>query len=70
MAEGVNAEMIRALAEVNGIPIPEERLDLVLKQYQTYLELLSSLDAFMLSREAEPSVKFELPTGTPARDAR
>jgi len=71
MAQGinaaVNAAMVRALAEANGISIPDDRLDIVLKQYQTYLELLSQLDAFLLSREAEPSVKFELPTGGTAQ---
>jgi len=66
MAQGinaaVNAAMVRALAEANGISIPDDRLDIVLKQYQTYLALLSHIDTFLLSREAEPSVKFELPT--------
>lgn len=61
MAEGVNATLIRTLAESNGISIPDDRLELVLKQYQTYLTLLSHLDTFLLSREAEP--KFELPKG-------
>ncbi len=65
MAEGVNAainaEMIRTLAEANGLSIPDDRLEVVLEQYQTYLDLLNQLDAFLLSREAEPSVKFELP---------
>ena len=63
MADGVNTAIVRALAEANGISIPDDRLEIVLKQYQTYLELLSHLDTFVLSREAEPSVKFELPTG-------
>ena len=67
MAEGVNAAvnagMVRALAEANGISIPDDRLDIVLKQYQAYLDLLEQLDTFLLSREAEPAVKFELPTG-------
>ena len=65
MAEGVhaamNAEMIRTLAEANGLSIPDDRLEVVLEQYQTYLDHLNQLDAFLLSREAEPSVKFELP---------
>ena len=73
MAQGVNAAvnaaMVRALAEANGISIPDDRLDIVLEQYRTYLELLNHLDAFLLSREAEPAVKFELPRAgtTPGR---
>ena len=59
----VNAAMVRALAEANGISIPDDRLDIVLEQYRTYLELLSHLDTFLLAREAEPAVKFELPVG-------
>ena len=62
MAEGVNAALIRTLAEANGISIPDDRLDIVLEQYRTYLELLNDLDTFLLSREEEPSVKFELPS--------
>ena len=63
MAEGVNTAVIRALAEANGISIPEDRLEIVLKQYQIYLGILNQLDSFLLDREAEPAVKFELPTG-------
>ena len=63
MAEGVNTAVIRALAEANGISIPEDRLEIVLKQYQVYLGILNQLDSFLLDREAEPAVKFELPTG-------
>jgi hypothetical protein len=74
MAEGanaaVNAAMIRTLAEANGISIPDDRLDIVLKQYQTYLDLLNQLDTFLLSREAEPAGKSELPTGGAAPDRR
>ena len=74
MAEGVNAAvsaaMIRALAEANGISIPDDRLEVVRKQYQTYLDLLNHLDTFLLSREAEPSGKFELPTGGAAPGRR
>ncbi len=65
MAEGVNTAVIRALAEANGIAIPDDRLETVLKQYQTYLGILNQLDSFLLAREAEPSGKFELPTGGP-----
>ena len=70
MAEGVNTAVIRALAEANGISIPEDRLEIVLKQYQIYLGILNQLDSFLLDREAEPAVKFELPTGgtAPAPD--
>jgi hypothetical protein len=70
MAESVNEATIRALAEANGISIPENRLEIVLKQYKTYLELINQIDSFMLAREAEPAVKFELPTGGTAGSER
>ena len=57
----VDKALIRTLAEANGISIPEDRLEVVLKQYQTYLELLSQIGSFPLGREAEPAGKFELP---------
>jgi len=71
MAEGVNAAVIKALAEANGLSIPEDRLETVLKQYQTYLELLSHLDSFPLAREAEPGGKAELTrAGAPSTSRR
>ena len=62
MADGVDKTFIRALAEANGIAIPEDRLEIVLKQYETYLQLLNRLDSFLLDRGAEPSVTFALPS--------
>ena len=62
MADGVDKTFIQALAGANGIAIPEERLEIVLKQYQTYLELLNRLDSLPLDRGAEPSTTFALPT--------
>jgi Asp-tRNA(Asn)/Glu-tRNA(Gln) amidotransferase C subunit len=60
MAE-VDKALIKTLAEANGISIPEDRLEVVLKQYQTYLGLLNQLESFPLAQEAEPSLTFILP---------
>ena len=62
MADGVDKAFIQTLAEANGIAIPEERLEVVLKQYQTYLELWNRLDSLPLDMGAEPSATFALPT--------
>ena len=62
MADVVDKAFIQTLAEANGIAIPEERLEGVLKQYQTYLELLNRLDSLPLDMGAEPSATFALPT--------
>ena len=61
MADAVDTAFIKALAEANGLSIPESRLEIVRKQHQTYLELLARLDSFPLDRTAEPAVTFSLP---------
>ena len=58
----VDKATIKTLAEANGLSIPEDRLEIVLKQYQTYLDLLARLDSFPLEMTAEPSVTFALPS--------
>jgi hypothetical protein len=57
----VDKALIKTLAEANGISIPDDRLEVVLKQYQTYLGLLNQLESFPLQQEAEPSVTFRVP---------
>jgi len=57
----VDKALIKTLAEANGISIPDDRLEVVLQQYQTYLSILNQLEAFPLDREAEPSLTFGLP---------
>ena len=53
-------EFIRALAEANGLTIPEERLDLVLRQYENFLRSLNELNSLPLPLEAEPAFVFGL----------
>ncbi len=60
MQDGVNKELIRTLALANGLTIPDRRLEIVWRQYETYLRLLERLDSFPVSREAEPATVFSL----------
>ncbi len=60
MDNDITKEMLQSLAAANGINLPEARLDRVLKQYRSYLQLLARLDAFELKREAEPQTIFTL----------
>jgi len=60
MAE-VDKALIQTLAQASGISIPDDRLEVVLKQYRTYLGLLNQLESFTLKQEAEPSVTFRVP---------
>jgi hypothetical protein len=57
---GITKEVLRSLALVNGVDIPEERLEAVLKQYQSYLETLTQLDSLPLGRESEPEIIYSL----------
>ena len=56
----ITKDILKSLALANGVEIPEERLDAVLKQYQDYLKILSQLDSLPLAREAEPEIIYSL----------
>jgi hypothetical protein len=56
----VTKEMLKALAAANGVDIPDERLDAVLKQYKDYLKILAQIDSLPLAREAEPEITYSL----------
>jgi hypothetical protein len=64
MATEVTRDMVRALAAANGLTIPEERLELVRRQYEGYLRTLEQLDALELPRETEPATVFALPVAS------
>jgi hypothetical protein len=50
----VTNEFIRTLAAVNGITIPEERVELVRRQYENFLRDLAVINTLALPREAQP----------------
>ena len=53
-------ETLRILAAANNLRVSEERLDLVLREYESLLRSLAALDALPLPREAEPANVFSL----------
>jgi hypothetical protein len=57
---------IKTLAEANGLSIPEERLDAVLRQYQSFLRTIERVDAVSVEKETEPAVDFSLESIAPA----
>ncbi len=65
MASDVTKETIQALAAANGLHLPENRLDRVLKQYQSFLRLTDRLNAYDLKMDAEPSTVFTLTAEVP-----
>ena len=63
-------ELIRELAAANGLTIPEGRLELVLRQYESFLRSLQEINSLPLPIEAEPAIVFALPHGATAIDGR
>ena len=57
-------DFIRTLAAANGLRIPDERLELVRRQYESFLRTLIELETLPLPREAEPAT-FLLPAAPP-----
>lgn len=56
----ITKEFIRTLATANGLTIPEDRLDVVQRQYESYLRTLDELQQLGLPREMEPSILYTL----------
>jgi len=55
MAE-ITKDILKSLALANGVEIPDERLDAVLKQYEEYLKIIAQWDSLPLARESEPEI--------------
>ena len=68
MQNPVTIETIRALARSNGLDIPEERLEIVLKDYAGFLELMKEVDSFPLDMTAEPITTLSLIPDNPGSD--
>ncbi len=56
----MNRDTLRTLAAANGLTIPEERLELVLREYESLMQTLRALNALQLPAEAEPADTFSL----------
>ena len=69
MANEVTKETIKTLAQANGLPIPEERLERVLHQYQGFMRLIEQLDAYELKMDEEPQTVFTLVPDAASRKA-
>ena len=62
----VDRAFIKTLAEANGLTIPEDRLDAVLRQYQSFLRTIERMDAVAVEKETEPAIDFSLESITPS----
>jgi hypothetical protein len=56
----MDRDTLKTLAAANGLVIPDERLELVLREYQSLMQALRDLDALAVPREMEPSTLFTL----------
>ena len=56
----VDRTFIKTLAQTNGLTIPEERLDIVLEQYQAFLENIERVDTVAVEKEVEPAIDYSL----------
>ena len=63
---GITKEVLKALALAQGVTLPDERLDGVLRQYQAYLQGLARMESLPLPRESEPEILFSHQMGTTA----
>lgn len=65
----ITREVIAALAAANGITIPEERLEYVRRQYESFMRTMMEIDSVSLTRETEPATSFALsPPALPSQD--
>ncbi|MPY87590.1 MAG: DUF4089 domain-containing protein [Luteitalea sp.] len=65
-------ELVKSLAAANGLEIPDERLELVLRQYERFMRTMAELDTLPLPRETEPAILYSLtpPAATPPESGR
>jgi len=56
----ITKDFIRTIAAANGLTIPEERLEVVQRQYESYLRTLLEIQQLELERETEPSILYTL----------
>jgi hypothetical protein len=64
--QAITGDVIRTLAAANGIDLPDERVELVRREYETLMRSLATLDSLPLNRETEPALGQSL---SPTRDA-
>lgn len=60
MSEEELKEIIRGLGKIADLSISEERIQILFPAFRAQLEWISTLNAFKLPMEAEPSSIFQL----------
>jgi hypothetical protein len=52
----VTGEFVKQLAALNGIDLPDERVELVRREYETLMRSVAVLAALPMPRESEPAL--------------
>jgi len=53
-------DFVKTLAAANGLAIPDDRLEVVQRQYESFLRTLDEIQQLELPRETEPSILYTL----------
>ena len=53
--QSMTRETLKILAAANGLRVPDERLNLLLREYESLMRSMEELNTLPLSREAEPA---------------
>jgi Asp-tRNA(Asn)/Glu-tRNA(Gln) amidotransferase C subunit len=56
----ITKDFVRTLAAANGLAIPDDRLEVVQRQYESFLRTLDEIQQLELPRETEPSILYTL----------
>lgn len=54
--QAVTGEFIKALAAANGITLPEERVELVRREYENLMRSVAIFDALKIPAETQPAI--------------
>jgi hypothetical protein len=58
--QGVTGEFIKTLAAANGIQLPDERVELVRRQYESLMRSLAVINSLPIPKETEPAIGHSL----------
>jgi len=56
----ITKDFVKTLAAANGLAIPDDRLEVVQRQYESFLRTLDEIQQLELPRETEPSILYTL----------
>ena len=52
----ISGDFVKTLASANGIELPDERVELVRREYENLMRSVAILDGLSVPRETEPAI--------------